>query len=76
MNSNISPIIQSQIPSFLAGGDLSDFLISYYKWLESSNSISIGDISELTIGFLENESEYTLPSENRQVYSALSSIKD
>ncbi len=76
MNSNISPIIQSQIPSFLAGGDLSDFLISYYKWLESSSSITIGDISDLTVGFLENESEYTLPVENRQGYSALSSIKD
>ena len=49
MNSNISPIIQSQIPSFLAGGDLSDFLISYYKWLESSSSITIGDISDLTV---------------------------
>ena len=76
METNLSPIIQQQIPSFVQDESFSNFLVAYYKWLESHSVVSIEDVENLSINLLASESEFTLPAETRQVYSSLSSIKD
>ena len=75
---SIISIIEQQVPSYIRNDTndvFSRFLTEYYKFLSSVDTITLDDISDMSIGLLQKENAFTIRPEKGGVYRQLSSLR-
>ena len=75
---SIVSIIEQQVPSYIRNDTndvFSRFLTEYYKFLSSVDTITLDDISDMSIGLLQKENAFTIRPEKGGVYRQLSSLR-